>query len=330
MLLRLLKYNTTIGYLLIPLLAAVAWLPALKSGSYRQMAFDNIQMPLYELLTGYLAHYTLASKLTALLLVILTGFYLIRFNNKYLFIKERTLLPAFFFILISSSLISLHRLHPVLIATVFFIAALDKLLDSYRTERLSYNYFEASFLIATGSLFYFNIIYFVVLIWLALLILRPVIWREWAFSVIGLTGPWLFFATVDYFMYGSLEWTGSLIARNFMAVNGLNLMLLPEKIFFSVMLLFIILASRKFATTMSKMKVLSRKVFMLFFWIYALCVLIYFLVETANVEIAIIATIPVAYLLSHFVLSLRPGFWSNAILWVTAAGTQIVVWLPWR
>jgi len=330
MLLRLLKYNTTTGYLLIPLLAVVAWLPALRTGSYRQMAFDDVPMPLYELLTGFLAHNTLASKLTALAVLILIGFYLIRFNNKYLFIRDRTLLPAFFFILISSSLLSLHRLHPALIAAAFFIAALEKLLDSYRSERLSYNYFEASFLIATGSLFYFNIIYFVVLIWIALLILRPVIWREWVFSVSGLAGPWMFFAASDYFMNDSLERTVSLVSQNFTIVDSGNFMGLPEQILFSIMLLLIILASRKFAATMPKMKVLPRKVFILFFWVYILSVVIFLLVETANVEIAIIATIPVSYLMSQFVLSLRPGFWSNAILWLTVAGLQILVWLPWR
>ncbi len=328
MLLRLLKNNASPGYLLISLLTVIAWWPAFGSGTFQQMAFDHNPMPLYGLLTSYIAHDTITSKIVAMVLLIITGFYLVRFNTIYIFLKERTLLPAFFFILIVSSLTSLHRLHPVLIATAFFIAALDRLLSSYKTERLSYNYFEASFLIGASSLFYFNLVYFIIIVWAALLILRPVIWREWVFSVLGLATPWFFFASVDFFMHDSLEWTGSLITGNFKTRDVLNFMLLPEIIFFSFLLLLIILASSKITASLPSMKVFTRKVFVMFFWIYLVAVLIYFFVETANVEIAVIATIPVSFLLSHFILSLRPGFWSNAILWCIIAGLQILAWLP--
>lgn len=328
MLLRILKNNTTAGYLLIPLLTVIAWWPALKSDSWQQMVFDFIPMPIYDLIKEYIIKYLLWSKILAMLLVMVTGFYLIRLNNKYLFIKERTLLPAFFFIMIVSCLTALHRLHPALIAVAFFLPVLSTLLASYKKERLSYNYFEAAFLIGTGSLVYFNLIYFIFLVWLALLILRPVIWREWMFSILGLATPWLFFLFIDYFIHDSLDWSIGLITANFTTDIVFNLILLPEKIFFSFIILILILASRTIARSIQQMKVLSRKIFILFFWTFSIVLAVFFLVETAYIELIVIATIPISFLLSHFVLSMRSRFWSNLLLWCIIWGLQILVWLP--
>ena len=330
MLLRLLKYNTTAGYLLIPLLAVIAWVPSLTSDTYSQMFFDQNPMPLYEILAGYIPHDSLTSKIIAMFLVMLSGFYLIRLNNQYLFLPERTLMPAFFLILIVSSLPPLQRLHPALVAMVFFLPAIHRLLASYKTERLSYNYFEASFLIGTGSLFYFNLIWFNIMVWIALLILRPVIWREWVFSILGLAAPWLFFLATDFFLHDSIQWSTGLVSVNFATRNLLSYLSLPDRIFFSFLLLLIILASRTIIHSMTKMKVLSRKIFRLMFWIFAISMVICIVVEKANVELLVFAAVPVAFLLSHFVPSIRKVLWGNAILWGIVAGMLILAWFPWR
>jgi hypothetical protein len=330
MLLRLLKYNTTAGYLLIPLLAVIAWVPSLTSDTYIQMFFDQNPMPLYEILAGYIPHDSLTSKIFSMLLVILSGFYLIRLNNQYLFLPERTLMPAFFLILIVSSLPPLQRFHPALVAMVFFLPAIDRLLASYKTERLSYNFFEASFLIGTGSLFYFNLIWFNIMVWVALLILRPVIWREWVFSILGLAVPWLFLLATDFFLHDSIQWSTGLVSVNFATRNLLSYLSLPDRIFLIFLLLLIILASRTIIHSMTKMKVLSRKIFLLMFWIFAISMVTCIVVEKANVELLVFAAVPVAFLLSHFVPSIRKVLWSNAILWGIVAGMLILAWFPWR
>ena len=330
MLLRILKYNTTAGYLIIPMLAVIAWLPSLTSDTYMQMFFDRSPMPLYEILAGYIPHNSLTSKIIALTMVLMAGFYLIRLNNTYLFLSERTLLPAFFLILIVSSLSPLQRLHPGLVAMVFFLPAIERLLASYKTERLSYNFFEASFLIGAGSLFYFNLIWFNIMVWVALLILRPVIWREWVFSILGLAAPWFFLLATDFFLHDSIQWSTGMVSVNFVTRNLLNFLFLPDRIFLSFLLLLIILASRKIMHSMTKMKVLSRKIFLLMFWVFAVTMVTFIAVENANVELLVFAAVPVAFLFSHFILSVRKVFWENAILWGIVAGMLILTWFPWR
>ncbi len=329
MLLRLLKYNTTIGYLLIPLLAVAAWLPSLLSPGYDQMVFDQAPMPLYGLLENYLPHHTLVSKIVALVLVTSAGFYLIRINNKYMLLQERTLLPAFLFVMIVSSLDPLHRLHPALISMLFLVPAIEKLLDSYRVERLSYNYYEASFLIGLGSLFYFNLIWFVIIVWVALLILRPVIWREWAFSIMGVLTPWFFLFAGDLILHENADWSIALVTVNFTMKEVYNYVHLAEIIFFGFLLLVVLFASRKMVRSMGAMKVIRRKIFLLFFWIFALSVATYLLVESSNIEMLVPAALPVAFLISHYLLSKRKGLWPNFMLWGIVAGMLILAWGPW-
>jgi hypothetical protein len=327
MLIRYLKYNSSVGYLLIPLVALAFWWPQLKSDTYQAMTYDYIPMPLYEMVTGFITPHLLASRIVAMVLLMLSGFYLLSLSSRYSFLSERTLLPSFFFILIVSSIPSLHRLHPVLIAALFFLPAIDKLLASYKTDRLSYNYFDASFLISAGSLFYFNLIYFIIVVWIALLILRPVIWREWALSVMGLVTPWAFFLLSDYILNDSINQSIGLIVNNVTTSDTFRFVFLGEKIIFSALLVMIILASRTIVISMGKMRVLTRKIFVLLFWVFLLVMVIFVFIETANIEIIVLSTIPVSFLLSHYLLSLKPN-WSNIILWAFLAGMLIIVRLP--
>jgi hypothetical protein len=271
---------------------------------------------------------SLLSKLLALTLVLAIGFYLTGFNSRYIILKERSLLPAFFFVMIVSSIISLQRLHPVIPAMVLLIIALDKLLSSYKTERLSYNFFEAAFFIGAGSLLYFHLIWFVFLVWIALLILRPVIWREWMFSILGVFLPLVFYSAGYFLLNDTFEPVIDVLTVNFTASADNNYIFLPEIIFFSFLLLLIIFASRNFLHSMAIMKILPRKIFLLFFWMWFLSVVVYTVVETANIELLMPAAIPVSFLLSHYILSIRSKFWGNFILWAIIAGLQILVWLP--
>jgi hypothetical protein len=328
MLKRILKYNTSTGYLIILLVTLVSWWPSLHSAETQQMAFDYIPMPLYLMLTGFISQYVLASRLAAMGLIILSGFYLLNMNSKYSLLRERALLPAFFFILIVSSYDELHMLHPALIAILFFLAALDKVLASYKKEGLSTNYFEATFLLGVGSLFYFNLIYFILIVWVALLILRPVIWREWVLSIMGILTPWFFFLIYDYLINESADQTIDIIVSNYAPGYDLMFDSLPQIIFMGILFLLIIFASSRIIISMAKMRVLTRKIYVLFFWIFFLGLLSWILLENANIELIVLIAVPVSFLLSNFMLSLKSAFWSNFILWSLIAVVQVIVWLP--
>jgi hypothetical protein len=329
MLLRILKNSTTAGYLIIPLLAVVAWLPSIRHDTVQQMIFDIHPMPLYEAVISQLPVDSPASRIIAFAILILIGFYLLKLNTSYSIIRDKTLLPVFLFVMLTSFIPSLQRLHPAMLAMVFFIPAFDRLLSSYKTERLSYNYFEASFLIGLGSLLYFNIIYFIFMVWVALLVLRPVIWREWVFSIIGVVLPWIFYAAGYYFLHDTVEPVLELLMINFTADDPYRFVFMPEIFFLSYVLILIILASLHISNSMTKMKVLPRKIFVMFFWYWALAVVLFFLIGTANIELLIPAAVPVSFLLGHYLHYMRSRLWANIFLWGIVAGVLLLVWVPW-
>ena len=328
MLLRILKNSTTAGYLFILFFTLLAWLPQMAN-TPQLMIFDDHPMPLFSLITDYVPVDSSGSIIISFIILIIAGLYLISLNSDYSIIRSKTLLPTFFFLMTASSIEALHRIHPALLAMVFFLPALDKLLASYKTERLSYNYFEASFLIGAGSLMYFNLIYYIIIVWVALLILRPVIWREWIFSILGIITPWFFFAAGFYLVNESLQPVLDLVIANFITNDPYDFIQMPEIIFFSFLLLLIIFASRHILQSMSKMKVLPRKIFVLFFWIWSLSIAMYLFIKTANIELIIPAAIPVSFLLGHYFQSMRPGFWNNLFLWLFAAGAVFLAWFPY-
>jgi hypothetical protein len=328
MLKRILKYNNSAGYLVILLVTLVSWWPSLHSADIQPMDSDYNPMPLYIMLTGFISKYVLVSRLAAMALIFLTGFYLLSLNARYSILKERSVFPAFFFILIVGSFDELHRLHPALISLLFFLPALDRILASYKKEGLSTNYFESSFLLGVGSLFYFNLIYFIVIVWVALLILRPVIWREWVLSIMGILAPWFFFLIYDYWVNESADQTIGLIVSNFNPGYDLIPVFLPQIIFMGILFLLIILASSKIIISMAKMRVLTRKIYVLFFWIFFLGVLGWITLETANTELIMLIAVPVSFLLSNYLLSLKSTFRSNLILWILIVAVQVIVWLP--
>jgi hypothetical protein len=329
MILRILKNNTTAGYLIIPLLAAVAWLPSVRHDTVQQMIFDVNPMPLYSAVTNHLPIDSPAVRILGFALVILIGFYLLKLNSSYGIIREKSLLPAFIFPMLVSSIPSLQRLHPALLAMILLLFAFDRLLASYKTERLSYNIFEASFLTSLGSLVYFNLVYFIILVWVALLVLRPVIWREWAFSIIGILMPWVFYAAGYYFLHDTITPVLELLASNFTVDDPNRFVFLPEIVFFSYLLILILLASSHISNSMPKMKVLPRKIFVLFFWFWALSVVIYIFVDTANIEMLVPAAVPVSFLVGHFLQYIRSRLWGNLLLWGIVAGMLALVWVPW-
>jgi hypothetical protein len=329
MLLRILKNSTTAGYLIIPLLAVAAWLPSIRHDTVQQMIFDIHPMPLYKAVISQLPVDSIASRVIAFAILIMVGFYLLKLNTSYGIIRDKTLLPVFLFVMLTSFIPSLQRLHPALLAMVFFIPAFDRLLSSYKTERLSYNYFEASFLIGMGSLLYFNTIYFICMVWVALLVLRPVIWREWVFSIMGVIMPWVFYAAGYYFLHDTVEPVLELLTINFTADDFYRFVFMPEIVFISYILILIILASLHISNSMPKMKVLPRKIFVMFFWFWALAVVLFLLIGTANIEMLIPAAVPVAFLTGHYLHYMRSRLWANIFLWGIVAGVLLLVWVPW-
>jgi len=85
----------------------------------------------------------------------------------------------------------------------------------------------------------------------------------------------------------------------------------PFVIFIGFIALLVVVSSLYMMRVFASKKIHSRKYFILFLAIFINLVLIYFLVPGAGVELLYLSAIPVSYLLSHYYINIKTGFWSE-------------------
>jgi hypothetical protein len=313
MLLKLFKRKQQFIIVIILILALAFWFPSILNFKYSFFIFDFYPSPLYNPLQFIEYSSPRITTVISFILLVLSGFLLTQLNVRFFFIQTRTQLPALFFILISSSLIPLQRLNPISISVIFLIIAVFKIFDTYKKEKLCYNFFDAALLISVGSLFYFNLIFLILIIWIGLIILRPFIWREWIFTLIGLLVPYaiLFF----YYYMMDLD-TNSLLGtyKSYFSYKRYDIDFnLSYKILAVYYLIMLIISSIYMIRVYPVKKIYARKYFMFFLWLFIAAVAIYFFIPSAGYEIIIIASLSISFLLAHFFVNVKPN-WINSSL----------------
>jgi hypothetical protein len=309
------KGNSPSVIILIVITGIVLWLPGFFTRTHSPLPFDHLQMPFFKYIFDLLGN-SVTAKLVAQAILIITGFYLNRLNSEYGFLKERTQLPALIFIVVNSAFILLQRLTPALFAGLLFLLAIEKIFLSYRKENLSYNFFEASFIISLATFFYLPMLFLWPVIFIALVLLRPVIWREWVLSFMGLLLPFILFFSIQFIRLGEIESTYILLIDQFSIVPGGFSINIATKIFLGFLVLFILLGSILIINTMQSRKIFSRKVFLYLFWIFLFSIGSFFVIENTSLEIILFASIPFSFLLSEYFLYRRNRRWKNGLFFL--------------
>lgn len=132
--------------------------------------------------------------LLTLILTLLQAFLLNRIINHHNFMGKPNFLTALLYMTLVSLFLPFLVLSPTLICNFITIVMIGKLLNMYKQPDVKGLMFDLGMIVAIGSLIYFPFIVMLLLLWIALVIFRPFIWREWATPLIG-------FATI-YFLLG--------------------------------------------------------------------------------------------------------------------------------
>jgi hypothetical protein len=233
------------------------------------------------------------------------SFLLVNFNTSIFFINERTFLPATIYTLFSGFFPGYQVLNPVLPASLFLMLAIRRIMDAYRKNETAYNFFDASLLIGTGSLFYANLIWFAVLVIIGIAILRTFNLWELVLSVLGLCTPLLLTAGVYYGAGKDLNLL--LFATNY------NLFQKAGNHYFSrlaivgliIMGICILISLFHLLSVMNIKKIRSRKTFSLLIWAFVVAIVVFFLLPSVSVELIYIAAIPLSYFLTHYFVSCK-------------------------
>jgi hypothetical protein len=310
MLLKFINSNRLSLIVVITLLPVLYWIPSWVSASTLQMMQDP-GVPLGKLIVLFNSNFRLLASVIALLLLLGNSYLLIQMNTNFIFIPVRTQLPALFYLLLCTGITQLHELTPALVSSTFLIWMFYRLFSAYKTDGVSVHFLDCGLLISVASIVYFPSVIFFFFLLAAISLLRPFIWREWVFALIGLLIPYLFLFSGYYLGDISVPDLISQISESF---TNLNITYkLSQMVNWAVVLLFIISGSYFIATYFDSMKIHARK-FFLVFWVFFLFGLLVFLVRmNSGIGMVYFVSIPLAYLFSFYFIKCKAN-WINELV----------------
>jgi hypothetical protein len=296
----------------ISLFPLVYWIPSFFSSGYFQPPEVN-GVPLGRLILAFNRDFRFLASLLALVLIMINGYSLIQLNTIHIFIPGRTQLPAFFYSILVISIPSLHQLTPQLVASSLLILLLFRILSTYKSEGISLNFLDAGLLVSIASLIYFPAVGYFLFILAALIILRPFIWREWTFTLIGLALPYLFLVSVYYLAdLPFKDYLTSISASWHKAEYHLSI---KEMINWTYVALLLIIGSIFMIGAIDSMKIHARKFFLIFLEFFLFSVVIYLIIPGWGMGMIFFTAVPLAYLFSHYFVKCRRN-WVNEVLFV--------------
>jgi hypothetical protein len=169
----------------LPIIGVLLWLPGLLNPSV--VNFSNAS-PLFQWVCNIGSPFF--STVIALIIIVISALILNRVINNNEIFNRNTFLPALIYLITMSAIKEHQVLSPIVISNLFWILAFRRLFNISRQVPCKKEVFDATVLMLFGGLFYFPSILMVALVWIALKILRPFVWREWvipffAFVVFG-------------------------------------------------------------------------------------------------------------------------------------------------
>lgn len=313
MFLRFFRSFQPIVYVFIIIISIFLWMPAFINAP--EIVIEETPMPLFSFLSNILGGSKIAYVIFAYLLVLIQAFLLTRLNMKYLFIKVRSYLPTLLFLLITSGITRLQTLSPGLIASLLILIVLNITLDTFNEKKLNYRYFEASIVIGVGSLFYAPLLYLMLLVWIALIILRPYNWREWAFTILGVIVPGIFAFSYYYIFKDSPLKIFELFKTNLIINPGIPDLNISEIHFGIFLVIMLIIVSLHLIRIFRLKKAHSRRFFIVFFWVFICSMGLFFLFPN-NIHLIYIVSLPFTLVLANYFSLVERFRWGNFLLFL--------------
>lgn len=319
MLLRLFRTNGAQMIVLIPIIGILLWLGPFLKPSTVSLLSDTLRLPLYDGLFYEFIADGLVQKILAFLMVIAIAFLMVRLNTRYIIINNRTYLPAIIYVIVTSGIPVVQKLNPALVSAFIILLIVEIILDSYRFESLFYGFFTAAFLLGVGTLIYPFLAYFMIFLWAGIILLRKFNWREWVFTFLGFILPLIFAFSYYYLFFDRpldlFEQYEKFYQKSF-DFHGYNFSIY---LFFGVLTFILLFASQFLMQAYSARKILSRRAFSTFFWLFLNTVAVYALINQASVELIYILAIPISFLLSNYWAIMKSVFWGNIFLMLLLA-----------
>lgn len=210
MLIGFIKHNRAISVFFLPVAILIIWAFGFIHPSTPPTEYAT---SFYKALISRLGNYPVLLPLFSCILIFIESLLINYIVKKNEIIDTTAYLPALIYIILMSLQPEMLSLHPIVIANLFMLLALIRLMNTYKKETAYSEVFDTGMFIALAAIFYTPSFVFIFVLWAGLVIIRPFIWREWIISLFGFATPLLFFVFY-YFWNGILDTLVSQVIQN--------------------------------------------------------------------------------------------------------------------
>jgi len=297
------KQNQTSSILLVPIVAIGFWI----TGFIHPIpALNKNAMPLFDWLCRATQGYPFIQTLFSCFLLIGEAFFINHLCNKHNILSKKTYFPALLYVILMSCSNLFITLHPLLLANLFVLLSLDRIISSYHKDEAFAHVFDAGFYIGIASLFYFPAVILFPMVWVGLIVIRTFVWREWIISFLGLMLPYLFILTY-YFWFDKVDLF--LLDKIFFPASDAKYSIESEPLSFIILsvflLLLIVLSFFKLTQGLPVNTILSRNILVVFIWMIALSFLAFLMAPLLNLRYFSFMAIPLTVYVSHYFLAAK-------------------------
>jgi hypothetical protein len=315
------KNNKILAPILVPIIGLFFWWEGFQNPPI--IAVKNA-MPLFELLV-YVSGFSLLSKsIVAYIMLLVCAFYFNYLVDAFGLLKKKSFVPALIFLMLMSSGKSMLCLQPAIPAILFLLVALHKLMLTYRKELDLSDFFDASFFISLASLFYFPSFLFFPLVWVALIVIRPFIWREWIVTFFGFALPYIF-VFVWYYYFGKVN---VLLQDKIFFPEDFEFVLpykWPNSFLFYTLILsfFLVVSVIYFFIKIPVNTIFTRNLSVIFIWLLILSFLVYLMAPYSTINYLSFISIPISFYLTNLFLEIKKTWINELFFLLLVAGLAV-------
>ncbi len=206
MLVRLFKKASWYAPFILIILAALLWLNRFLNPSLALTEITACSAPLFVLFENFWKYHPLGAAFFAMSLLIAQAFLINYVATSNTFTDRYSALPGLIYLLLMSSSPAMTSLNPILLANLFLIPAMNKLIDVYEEQQIAKELFNSGLLIGLASLFYYPAMVLFLALIASVFVYYIVNARRLLAALLGLITPFVFILTVCFLKGDLLTW----------------------------------------------------------------------------------------------------------------------------
>jgi hypothetical protein len=314
------RKHSPLSLVIIPMLAIVLWIPAFV---HPTPPATQVEMPLYSFADTFFRNNPYFAISIGLMILITEAFLFNVILQTHQVVVKKNWLPALLVVVFGSCSPGLLWPGSQQFAGLLFIFALRILLGTYRQDKSFGPVFNSGLLIGLAAQFYLPSLTFLPFGLIAIIILRPFIWREWVMLILGVLIPFIY-GGVYYYWNDSYSQITDRVIIDPIANRSFFLKLDSADYFLAAMTLLVLFVSAGRLVTGSLTSTLkTKKGISVLLWFTFFALLSILPAQNFSVGTFRFVIYPFAFFASNYFLNARRGWIAEVIFTLLLAGIGV-------